>query len=75
MSREDSFLCSICFKSISLEDCKLDEDRRPVHEKCYAASMLFTSPLAGKQSGKHLRDTQQGWRGLVWRVKRTVGRK
>ena len=26
MAGEDSFLCSICFKSISLEDCKVDEE-------------------------------------------------
>ncbi len=73
MSGEDSFLCSICFKSIRLEDCINDEDGRPVHEKCYAARVLFTFPLAGKP-GKSPREVR-GWRGLVWRIIKIVGRK
>lgn len=74
MAGEDSFLCSICFKSLSLEDFKIDEDGRPVHEKCYAARALYTIRSAGKPSGKssgHVR----AWRGLGWRIMRIVGRR
>ncbi len=74
MAGEDSFLCSICFKSIGLEACKIDEDGRPVHEKCYAARMLYTLPSTGKPSAKSPRDVQ-GWRGLGWRIMRILGRR
>ena len=29
------FRCSICDKLVSLQDCKIDEDGRAVHENCY----------------------------------------
>ena len=74
MAGEDSFLCSICFKSISLEDCRIDGDGRPVHEKCYAARVLYALPSAGKLSEKSPRDVR-GWRGLGWRIMRIVGRR
>ena len=74
MAGEDSFLCSICFKSISLEDCKVDEDGRPVHEKCYAERVLHTHPSAGKPSRRTGRDVQ-GWRSLGWRIVRILGRR
>jgi hypothetical protein len=74
MVGEGSFLCSICFKSIRLEDCKIDEYGRPVHENCYAARVLYTLPSAEKPSGKSPHEVQ-GWRGLVWKIMRIVGRK
>ena len=51
MAGEHSSLCSLCFKSVNLKDCKIDEYGRPVHEKCYAARVLYTLPSAGKPSG------------------------
>ena len=51
MAGEDSSLCSVCFKSVNLKDCRMDEYGRAVHEKCYAARMLYTLPSAGKPSG------------------------
>jgi hypothetical protein len=51
MAGEDRSLCSICFKSVNLKDCKIDEYGRPVHETCYAARVLHTLPSAGKPSG------------------------
>ena len=74
MAGEDSFLCSICFKSIGLEDCKIDEYGRPVHEECYAARVLYTLSSAEKPSGKSPHQVQ-GWRGLVWKIMRIVGRR
>jgi hypothetical protein len=74
MAGEDSFLCSICFKSVNLKDCKIDEDGRPVHEKCYAARVLYTLPSAGKPSGNSPPDAQ-GWRGLCRKIMRIVGRR
>jgi len=74
MAGEDSFLCSICFKSINLEDCKIDQDGRPVHEKCYAARVLYMPPSAEKPSGKSPRRVH-GCRGLGWKIMRIVGRR
>jgi hypothetical protein len=74
MAGEDSFLCSVCFESISLEDCKIDEDGRPVHEKCCAKRMLYTLPSSGKTSGNGRRPVQ-GWRGLGWKIMKIVGRR
>ena len=74
MAGEESFLCSICFKSICLEDCKFDEDGRPVHEKCCVERMLYALPSAKKTSGKSPGQVQ-GWRGLGWKIMRTVGRR
>lgn len=71
---EDSFLCSICFKSISLEDCKVDEDGRPVHENCYAEKVLYAHPSTGKPSVKRHGDVQ-GRRGLGWIIMKILGRK
>lgn len=74
MTGEDSFLCSICFKGISLEDCKIDEDGRPVHEKCYAERMLHRSTSTGKPSGKSLSDVSE-WRSLGRKIMRIVARR
>ncbi len=74
MAGEDSFLCSICFKGISLEDCKIDEDGRPVHENCYATRVLYTLPSAGKLARKRPRAVQE-WRGVGWRIIRIMGRR
>ncbi len=74
MANENSFLCSICFKGVNLEDCKIDEDGRFVHEKCYAARALYPLPSAGKAGGKSP-GTVQGWRGLGWNIMRIVGRR
>ena len=74
MAGEDSCLCSICFKSISLEDCKIDEDGRPVHEKCYATRALYALPSAGERSRKSP-GRVQGWRGLGWKIMRIVERR
>jgi hypothetical protein len=62
MAGEGSFLCSICFQSVSLEDCKIDEDGRPVHENCHEAKVLYA-----ESSGKNPRDPQVR-HGLVWRI-------
>jgi len=43
MGKENCFLCSICFQPIILENCKIDEDGRPVHERCYAQMLLLAS--------------------------------
>jgi hypothetical protein len=74
MAGQDSSLCSICFKIVNLKDCKIDEYGRPVHEKCYAARMLYTLPSAGKPSGNSPPDAQ-GWRGLFRKIMRIVGRR
>jgi len=43
MEKEDCFLCSICFQPIILQNCKIDEDGRPVHEHCYTQMLLHAS--------------------------------
>jgi hypothetical protein len=35
--------CSICDKLVSLQDCKIDEDGRAVHENCYTLLTLERS--------------------------------
>jgi hypothetical protein len=37
------FRGSICDKVVSLQDCKIDEDGRAVHENCYTFLMLERS--------------------------------
>ena len=34
-ARAESAACWICGDRVSLEDCKIDEQGRAVHEKCY----------------------------------------
>jgi hypothetical protein len=40
MQEDKSFLCSVCFKSIDLKQCKADDRGRPVHEDCYTRMLL-----------------------------------
>jgi hypothetical protein len=35
------FICWICGKRVSLEDCKIDELGKPVHEECYVAKLAL----------------------------------
>ena len=74
MTGEDSFLCSICFKNIRLEDCQVDEDGRPVHENCYAARAAYPLASPRKPFGKNP-SRVQGWRDLCWKIMKTVGRR
>lgn len=45
MPEERPFLCSICFQPIKLENCKVDEDGRAVHEKCVIEMLLHVPTL------------------------------
>ena len=38
--------CALCSKPISLEDSKVSEDGRPVHEECYVAKLTLSKPTA-----------------------------
>jgi hypothetical protein len=68
MCGKGAFLCSICFQPINLDECKIDEDGRPVHERCYAERLLYVSP---KKKPRH----EEAWQGLASRFMRIVGRK
>jgi len=35
--------CWICGKTISLEQCKVDEQGLPVHEECYVAKVVMNA--------------------------------
>lgn len=72
MAGESTFLCSICFRTISLEDYKVDEDGRAVHEKCYATRMLHRPASTGKPSGMSLSNVPR-WRSLGRKIMRIVG--
>ena len=37
------FRCVVCDLPVSLEDCKIDEDGRAVHERCYILQTLEES--------------------------------
>ena len=39
-SRSQSAVCRICKQPIPLEDCKLDESGKAVHESCYVEEVL-----------------------------------
>jgi hypothetical protein len=41
MTEEKPFLCSICFQPVNLNEYKIDEDGRAVHEACYAEMLLY----------------------------------
>ena len=67
MSEEESpFLCSICFKPIRLENYKIDEDGRPIHEQCYLDKMRFVPPDKNARHGI-------GWRDLGRKLRRIFG--
>ena len=68
MCGKSAFLCSICFQPINLDQCKIDEDGRPVYEQCYADRALFALP---KKKAQH----EEPWRGLASRLMKIVGRK
>jgi len=38
-----SFECAICSKPIPLEDSKVSEDGRPMHEECYVAKVTLSN--------------------------------
>jgi hypothetical protein len=40
--------CAICGKPISLEQSKVSEDGKPVHEECYVRSSRRKSPGLGR---------------------------
>ena len=52
-----SVLCSICFKPIRSEKCKIDEEGRAVHEQCQLDKMRFFPP---DKNARH----EKGWRSL-----------
>jgi hypothetical protein len=35
------WLCCLCGKRVSLEECKIDEYGLPVHEECYVVLILW----------------------------------
>ncbi len=37
-------LCPICSQPIALENAKIDEDGRAVHEECYVNQLLANPP-------------------------------
>ena len=39
-------ICWICGKTISLEQCKIDESGLPVHGECYVAKIMAPNPEA-----------------------------
>ena len=39
-ARSQSAVCRICKRPIPLEDCKLDENGKAVHESCYVEAVL-----------------------------------
>src|SRR5216684_7600838 len=44
-----SFECSLCSKPIPLEDSKVSEDGRPMHEECYVSKLTLGRPLSQTQ--------------------------
>ena len=38
--------CSLCSKPIPLEDSKVSEDGRPMHEECYVSKLTLGRPLS-----------------------------
>jgi hypothetical protein len=63
MHEKGAFLCSICFQPINLDQCKIDEDGRPVHESCYTDRLLFAVP---KKKPHH----EESWSRLALRFVR-----
>jgi hypothetical protein len=45
-----SFACSLCSNPISLEDSKVSEDGRPMHEECYVAKLTLNHHLPQPQA-------------------------
>ena len=45
-----SFECAICSKPIRLEDSKVSEDGRPMHEECYVAKLTLSRPAFQPQA-------------------------
>lgn len=74
MAEQDPLLCSTCFQSISLQDCEFDEDKRPVHAKCYAEKGLFGPPSAGLPAAGVARH-MPAWRKVGQGIKKIVRRK
>ena len=62
---DSSFLCSICFKPIRLEQCKIDGEGRAVHEQCQLYKMRFVPPDTHPQQGKV-------WRSLGRRLAKAM---
>jgi hypothetical protein len=40
-------ICWICKKPVSLEECKIDEDGKAMHEKCYVSLIAEDHPAGG----------------------------
>ena len=67
MSEEDSsFLCSICFKPIRPEKCKIDKEGRAVYEQCHLDKMRF---VPSDKNARH----EKRWRDLGRRLTRLMG--
>jgi len=41
MATDLTLCCSICETPVPLEDCKIDEQGRAVHESCYCAKVGY----------------------------------
>jgi hypothetical protein len=50
ITREISFICSICGESVEAIFSKTDEHGKPVHSMCYAAKVERESKLSRKGS-------------------------
>ena len=53
MVGERAFLCNICFKAVDLDNCKIDNDGRAVHESCYKEMLernLFSKESINKKA-------------------------
>jgi len=51
MATEDHIpYCWICGTPVPLEDCKIDEQGRAVHENCYVARVIPENPQTSPES-------------------------
>jgi hypothetical protein len=67
MQEQRGFLCSICFKPVNLNQCKLDELGRPVHEDCYQRWLLHMPPKKKVQGAGLLQNLRTKLRSIIGR--------
>lgn len=48
----DSTTCWICGKEVSLQNCRIDERGRAVHEECYVARIKLETESKSADSAK-----------------------
>lgn len=59
ITREISFICSICGESVAVLSCVMDESSKPAHKSCYATKRVLEDARKGRDVSQAEKTSEQ----------------